>query len=155
MRISDPRILTPWPVRPGPSPLTLEIMTVIGITEPRGSFRVTFETITEESAEIGDAADRGYVDSWGAPVDEPESSEWDLRDLAGRFAGCAETVGDGAPVPRWITVTPGSDFWLDCWWRDLAGGDAIAVDCSIHRPDWITDASWIRVCRMLGWRWRY
>jgi hypothetical protein len=129
-------------------------MTILGITEPRGYFRVTFETITEESAECGDAASRGYVDSWGAPVDEPESSEWDLRDLASRFAGCT-AYGDGAPIPRWITVSPESNLWLDPWWRDLAGEDAIAADCSIHRPDWITDGSWLRVCRILGWRWRY
>ncbi|NBS69027.1 hypothetical protein EBT31_08950 [bacterium] len=130
-------------------------MARLGLTEPRGIFRVTFETITAESAELGDAAERGWLDFWGAPVDEPESSEWDLRDLLNRFAGYPETYGDGDRIPRWITVSPGSDFWLDSWWRDLAGADALAVDCSVHRPDWITDASWIRVCRMLGWRWRY
>ena len=130
-------------------------MARLGLTEPRGTFRVTYETITEESAEQGDAAERGWLDSWGAPVDEPESSEWDLRDLVNRFACNAETYGDGDRIPRWVTVSPGSDFWLDSWWRDLAGEDAIAADCSIHRPEWITDASWLRVCRMLGWRWRY
>lgn len=130
-------------------------MTILGLTEPRGTFRVTYETITEESAEHGDAHSLGYIDSWGAPVDEPWASEWDFRDLVDRFGCNSEAYGDGAPVPRWVTVTPGSDFWLDSWWRDLAGDDAIAVSCSIHRPDWVTEASWLRVCRMLGWRWRY
>ena len=130
-------------------------MVLLGVTEPRGTFRVTYETITEESAEIGDAANRGYVDSWGAPVDEPEASEWDLRDLINHLSGGSEVVGDGSRIPRWITVSPGTDFWLSPWWRDLAGDDAIAVDCSIHRPDWITDASWLRICRMLGWRCRW
>ena len=129
-------------------------MTTLGITEPKGSFRVTYEIITEESASMGDVSERGYVDSWGAPVDESTSSDWDLRDLINRFKGL-EDYGDGARVPRWLTVSPGSSFWLDAWWRDLAGNDAVAVDCSIHRPDWITDSSWLRVLKLLGWEWQY
>jgi len=79
-------------------------MTRIGITEPRSIFRVTFETITEDSAVNGDADQRGWLNSWGAPVDEPEASEWDFRELIDRFSGCAETTGDGSPLPRWITA---------------------------------------------------
>jgi hypothetical protein len=129
-------------------------MTRLGLTEPHGYFRVTYETITEESAAEGDAENRGYVDSWGAPVDEPESSEWDLRELVSRFKGYS-TYGDGSPIPRWVTISPESNLFLDSWWRDLAGDDAIAADCSVHRPDWITDSSWLRVCKLLGWNWRY
>lgn len=129
----------------------LSVMTVIRSTEPRGTFRVTYEAITEESAEHGDAAERGWLAWNGCPVDEYFDSVWDFRDLTDRFAGCS-TYGDGSAVPRWVTVTPGTDFYLDPWWRDLAGPEAIAADCSVHRPDWITDASWLRVCRMLGWR---
>jgi hypothetical protein len=129
-------------------------MTRLGITEPYGHFRVTYETITEESAAEGDAADRGYLDSWGAPVDEPESSVWDLREIIDRFSGYA-AYGGGGRIPDWITISPESNLFLDSWWRDVAGEDAIAADCSVHRPDWITDSSWLRVCRMLGWKWRY
>jgi hypothetical protein len=28
----------------------------------------------------------------------------------------------------------------------------LGVTAAVHRPDWITDSSWIRVCRLLGWR---
>ena len=126
-------------------------MAILGTTEPRGTFRVTYETITAESAEHGDAAERGWLDWRGCPCDDAADSMWDLRDIIDRFCGCS-AYGDGANVPRWITVSPGSDFYLCSWWRDLAGDDAIAADCSIHRPDWVTDSSWIRVCRMLGWR---
>jgi hypothetical protein len=129
-------------------------MTRLGLTEPYGYFRVTYETITEESAAEGDAENRGYVDSWGAPVDEPESSEWDLRELVDRFQGYA-VYGDGSQIPRWVTISPESDLFLDSWWRDLAGEDAIAANCSVGRPDWITDSSWLRVCKLLGWNWRY
>lgn len=126
-------------------------MTIIRTTESRGTFRVTYETVTAESAEQGDCADRGWLDWLGHPVDQYSDSEWDLRDLNDNLTGCY-AEGDGGRVPRWITLDPGSDFWLSPFWRDLAGEDALGVTASVHRPDWITDASWIRVCRLLGWR---
>jgi len=129
-------------------------MAIIRTTEPRGTFRVTYETITEESAEIGDAAERGYLSWQGTPEDDYAQSVWDLRDLTDKLAGCwAE--GDGATIfatPRWLNLDPGADFWLSPFWRDLAGDDALGVSVSVHRPDWITDSSWLRVCRLLGWR---
>jgi len=126
-------------------------MALIRTTEPRGTFRVTYETVTAESAEHGDAAERGWLDWRGCPCDEYHESCWDFRDLTDRLAGCY-AEGDGATVPSWITLDPQSDFWLSPFWRDLAGEDALSVTASVHRPDWITDSSWIRVCRMLGWR---
>ena len=132
----------------------LRIMTTIRSTEPAGTFRVTYETVTAESAEQGDVADRGWLDWRGCPVDEYFDSCWDLRDLTDKLAGCY-AEGSGGPVPSWITLDPQSDFWLSPFWRDLAGEDALGVTASVHRPNWITDASWIRVCRLLGWRWRY
>jgi hypothetical protein len=129
-------------------------MALIRSTEPRGTFRVTYETVTAESAEQGDCADRGWLDWSGSPVDQYFDSVWDVRDLTEKLAGCY-AEGDGDRLPRWITVDPGTDFWLSPFWRDLAGEDALGVTASVHRPDWITDASWLRVCRMLGWSWRY
>lgn len=129
-------------------------MTILRTTEPRGTFRVTYETVTAESAELGDFAESGYLDWQGSPVDQYSDSVWDLRDLTDRLAGC-HAEGSGGRVPSWITLDPGSDFWLSPFWRDLAGEDALGVTASVHRPDWITDASWVRVCRMLGWSWRY
>lgn len=129
-------------------------MTILRTTEPRGTFRVTYETVTAESAEQGDFAESGYLDWQGSPVDQYSDSVWDLRDLTDRLAGCY-AEGSGGRVPSWITLDPGSDFWLSPFWRDLAGEDGLGVTASVHRPDWITDASWIRVCRLLGWRWRY
>lgn len=91
-------------------------MTILRTTEPRGTFRVTYETMTAESAEQGDCADRGWLAWNGSPADEYFDSVWDLRDLTDKLAGCY-AEGDGDRLPRWIT-----------------------------------DASWIRVCRLLGWR---
>jgi hypothetical protein len=126
-------------------------MTILRITEPRGTFRVTYETITEESAEQGDYATSGWLDWLGNPCDDYSDSAWDIRDLLDRLGGCY-AEGDGAPVPRWLSLDPQSDFWLSPFWRDLAGDDALGVSASVHRPDWITNASWLRVCRLLDWR---
>lgn len=126
-------------------------MTILRTTDPRGTFRVTYETVTAESAERGDCADYGWLDWSGCPTDNYYGSVWDLRDLRSKLAGCY-AEGDGDRLPRWVTVDPGSDFWLSPFWRDLAGEDALGVTASVHRPDWITDASWLRVCRLLGWR---
>ena len=130
-------------------------MVLIRLAEPQGSFRCTYETITAESAEHGDAEDRGWLD-WGMhPVDDHAESDWDLRDLLDRLSHGAEVSGDGDRIPRWITVTPGSDWWLDSQWSHSADDETIAVSVSVHRPGWITDASWLRVCRLLGWSWRW
>lgn len=126
-------------------------MTILGLTEPSGSFRVTFCAITEESAECGDCADRGYLDSWGSPVDDALASDWSLQDLLDKFRGYS-IYGDGDSTPSWITVSPESEYFLSSWWQAIGGPDGIAADCSVHRPDWITASSWRRVCRLLGWR---
>jgi hypothetical protein len=126
-------------------------MTIRRITEPRGTFRVTYETVTAESAEQGDYADCGWLSWNGCSCEDYEESCWDLHDLLDRLAGCY-AEGDGAAVPSWLSFDPQSDFWLSPFWRDLAGEDALGVTASVHRPDWITDSSWIRVCRLLGWR---
>lgn len=126
-------------------------MTILRPTEPRGTFRVTYETVTAESAEQGDCAARGWLSWNGSHADDYSDSVWDLRDLTDKLAG-GYAEGDGDRLPRWITVDPGADFWLSPFWRDLAGEDALGVTASVHRPDWITDASWLRVCRLLGWR---
>ena len=123
-------------------------------------FPVTAEVITAESCEQGDAEQRGYIDWTGCWCDDPDL--WDLRKLADTLpSGYVE--GSGGPVPDWITIEPGSGWWLDPFCRDLADGlpDALAVSFSVHRPaPWrgqpdISDASWLRVIRALGWRWRY
>ncbi len=127
-------------------------MTIIRTAESYGQFRVTYETATEESAEAGDWEDTGWLDWQFNPVDEYHESNWDFRDLLDKLSG-HYAEGDGDTVPRWITIYPESDIWLDPKWRDL-GEDLLSASASIHRPGWITDASWLRVCRLMGWRQR-
>lgn len=126
------------------------LMTILRNVEPYGIFRVTYTTVTEESAEQGDYAESGWLSWNGRPCDDYADSAWDLRDLLDRLAGCC-VEGDGAAVPRWVTLDPESGFWFSPFWREIAGDDALGVSASVHRPDWITDSSWLRVCRLLGW----
>jgi hypothetical protein len=118
-------------------------------------FQASFELMTAESCEQGDAADRGWLDWMGDKVDDACHSHWDLQDLLELKGHHFE--GDGSSVPRWITCNADLSVVIDCSqpWRFLAdapdGEEVIGGSISIHRPDWITGASWLRVCRMLGW----
>ena len=125
-------------------------------------FPVTAEVVTVESAEAGDAEIRGYIDSLGRWDDHferfgtyPDECGWQLSTLIEELSH-RRWEGDGASLPRWITTDSLNDDFLtrkDDWtvWEPLASVDnALYMTVSIHRPDWITDASWRRVLRLLG-----
>ncbi len=95
-------------------------------------FNVTYEIITPESAEIGDADARGYV-----------SEGVSLREALDNLGGGAEGIeANEHPVtdPRWITA-----YRVD---EDYETGSI--ENRSLHFPDNMTPASKIRVCRLLG-----
>ena len=120
-------------------------------------FRCTYEVVTAESCEHGEAFDRGYLDWQGNAVDRELDSHWDLQDLA-RLSDY-RFEGDGDRVPRWVTCEATSDDLFEpqggVWSFLNDTDDAIAGSISIHRPDWCTDASWLRVLKLLGWSYRY
>lgn len=124
----------------------------------RVGFQATYEVITEASCEQGDAEERGWLDWLGDAVDHPWESHWDLQDLK-RLQGY-RWEGDGASVPGWVTADADMGDLMSRArpWGFLADADAacdseiIGGSITIHRPDWITDASWLRVLRMLGWK---
>ena len=122
----------------------------------RRGFRVTYETITADSCEAGDAADRGWLDCLGDASINLYTSHWDLQDLARLKSYRFE--GDGGSVPNWVSCEADmSDLIQRAWpWGFLADcpeeSEVIGGSISIHRPNWITDASWLRVCRSLGWK---
>lgn len=122
-------------------------------------FRATFDLITAESCEQGDHAACGYLDWLGDAVDNSWDSHWDLQDVL-RLKGY-RLEGDGSTVPRWLSADADMSDLIHCArpWGFLADGpdgeDVIGGTISIHRPDWITDSSWLRVCKMLGWSARY
>lgn len=101
------------------------------MSSPRHLFAVTFETVTPESAEAGDVAERGYIVDAGT-----------LRDCADvlRWHGAAVS-SDSWPMvrPRWLT-----------WPGDVSHADGSERTLSLHIPAGITDASARRVARLAG-----
>ena len=137
-------------------------MTVTRYADCACCFPVTADVITAESAEAGDAEICGYIDSLGRWDDHwerfgtyPDDCGWQLsaliEDLSGRV-----WEGDGSKLPRWITTESTSDDLMTRrgdWsvWEPLASVDgSLGMTVSIHRPGWITDASWRRVLRLIG-----
>lgn len=103
-------------------------------------FSVTYEIVTPESAEDGEAAERGYI-----------AENVSLRDAVKDFhatrtchVDSREAIeADCSPMhrPRWVTVTNGIEF--------LTGEQESR---SIHFPERITAASARRLARLLGVR---
>ena len=95
-------------------------------------FTVTYEIVTPESAEIGDAEERGYVAPSGWHDSEP--ARMTLREAL-RLASPQQDCG------RWFAEE-------DDGRQDFSTG---AVETrSIHPPRSITPASYARVRRILG-----
>lgn len=100
-------------------------------------FSVTYEIITPESAEDGDAAESGYV-AEGVSLRE-------AIDLVTATDSChcaQESIQcDEYPVtsPRWITVNNSADYLT-----------VTAENRSLHIPGHITPASRVRIARLLG-----
>jgi hypothetical protein len=98
-------------------------------------FDVTFEVITPESAEHGEAESMGYeaekvslreaIDAMGQGEQGMEASEYPVSN------------------PRWITAYDTN--------RDRAYWEqGESVNRSLHFPDTMTASSKLRVCRLLG-----
>lgn len=108
-------------------------------------FHVTYEIVTPESAEHGDAAERGYAmpgdwhyelpaDCYGpAAAAFKAEHALDLRSAVGMM-GCVEDSG------RWFSETDGRVDYQD-------GSE---TRYSLHCPDSITASSYRRVARLLG-----
>jgi hypothetical protein len=102
-------------------------------------FNVTFEIVTDESAENGDAQERGFI-----------AENVSLRDaidgLSASSNSCelASIEADSWPIscdnpPRWITYHYG---------RDWESGEFESR--SVHFPRGVTGSSAIRIARLLG-----
>lgn len=102
-------------------------------------FNVTFEIVTDESAENGDAQERGFI-----------AENISLREAIDRLSASSNSCdlasidADSWPIsrdnpPRWITYQYG---------RDWESGEFESR--SIHFPRGITGSSAIRVARLLG-----
>lgn len=105
-------------------------------------FRVTYEIVTPESAEHGDAESRGFVmpGDWRDDIETAMTQPRNAYDISLReamdLADCAYDCG------RWWTESEGR-----CNYRTGA-----IETRSIHPPENITAASYARVSRLLGVR---
>jgi len=122
-------------------------MTIIRTAEPFGTFRMTAETIPND----GELGQFGYISSLPTWEDDYVHSDWDFRGIYDRFRGMY-IVGDGANVPMFVTIYAESSAWLNSFCKGMMGEDDLTINYHIYRPGWISDASWIRVLKMLGWR---
>lgn len=96
-------------------------------------WRVTYEIVTPESAEQGDAAERGFIS-------EGESSlRYALELAAGPYARPPAIQADSSPISgaiRWLDFDHGQDM--------KTGAHELR---SLHIPDKITAASRLRLAR--------
>lgn len=100
-------------------------------------FTVTYDIVTEESAEYGDAEERGFVlpGGWHQPdVNDPHVS-MSLREAV-NLVGCVENSGS------WFTETD-ERFDYETGGRETR---------SLHPPRNVTPSSYRRLCRLLGAR---
>ena len=99
-------------------------------------FRVTYEIVTPESAEHGDAAERGFIDSWGMQVDALIGQE---------TPGVAMTLREALQL---CSPQEDSGSWFnECDGRENYQTGAVETR-SLHPPDNVTGASYARLKRL-------
>lgn len=103
-------------------------------------FKVSYEIVSEESAECGDVAERGWIDTECRLRDAIEQ----VRATRTCHVGGVESIEcDSSPCtrPRWITVSNSREFLTgECESR------------SLHIPHYVTAASARRIARLAGAR---
>ena len=98
-------------------------------------FQITYEIVSEFSAENGDAEERGFVLE---DVTLREALEW-LEDNLDRYNPNGYIEADCFPViaPRWFTYYCYEDN--NVWWN-----------FSLHLPETLTEATRQRIARHIG-----
>lgn len=95
-------------------------------------FSITYETITPESAEDGEAADMGFVYE-----DLGFREAFQRIDYAGGYSNC-EASEYPVRSPRWLTF-----YSIE---EDFSTGEV--TNWSLHIPDHVTPASRVRIARL-------
>lgn len=109
-----------------------------GITRAR--FTVTYEVVTPESAEQGDAAERGTVTRLATLRDALDAVQ---RTFSNECDGVESIECDSWPVvkPRWVTISNGMHYRT---------GEQESR--SLHIPDTVTTSTARRIARLAGAR---
>lgn len=101
-------------------------------------FNVTYEIVTPESAEDGEAAELGFI---AEGVTLREALEFVSETRTSHVGGVHAIEANEYPVraPRWITVSNGMEFMTGAY-----------ESRALHFPDSVTGASRRRVARLMG-----
>lgn len=100
-------------------------------------FNVTYDIVTQESAEYGDTAESGFI----SRDSKLRDAIADLFDTYGHNTGieCIEAAEAPLRDPCWITVYNSADYKTGA-----------QESRSLHLPDNMTRASKLRLCRLLN-----
>lgn len=103
-------------------------------------FAVTYEIVTPESAEHGDADERGFMTpgGWRTPIEQVEPGENYTMGLREALQLCCPCHDSG----DWFDAEP--------YTKDYRTGEEIST--SLHPPRNITASSYARLRRLLGVR---
>lgn len=101
-------------------------------------FNVSYEIVTQESAEYGDADERGFISEL-VPLRDAVSDLFDTRTCHVDRVTCIEASSSCLHGGDWITVTNGMEFLTGAY-----------ESRSLHFPRNITKASATRLARLLG-----
>ena len=99
-------------------------------------FNITYETVTPESAEDGEAAESGFLVE---DVTFREAMD-ELRWYRGGYVEADSYAGGRPHNPRWFTFVGADENY----------STGAVTSYSLHLPDHITPASRMRIARLLG-----
>ena len=112
-------------------------------TQPARRFRLTFDTVTEESAQHGDTARRGFLPRSGQVPDRSNQRKrpalFTLKEAVEILREHGDSFeADSSPcaVARWVTATPPASVWQTT-------GESSQI--SLHLPRELSPASARRV----------
>src|ERR1035437_9001811 len=105
----------------------------------RKMFHVTYEIVTPESAEHGDAAERGFAMPYGWQFELSAMTDADVKACALTLRQAAGMVGYVEDSGRWFSETDGR--------QDYKKGAETRFD--LHPPHNVTGASYARLRRLL------
>jgi len=103
-------------------------------------FNVTYEIVTQESAEQGDAEERGFISQDSTLRDAIADLHATRTSACGGVEAIESSASDIANV-RWFTVYNGMEY-----------ESGATESRSLHVPDSVTTASRKRIARLIGVR---
>jgi len=101
-------------------------------------FDITYEIVTQESAEHGDVDDQGYI-AQGLTLREAIDTLFETRTSRCSGVECIEPSCSDIKDTRWFTVRNGMEYETGAY-----------ESRSLHMPDHVTGSSRHRIARLIG-----